>query len=75
MLPGTHYGSLAGVIASFILERPLCASCVARKASATEPEVLQAIDAMTRLVKLKIGSWERCRSCALIGYTYSLTRV
>ena len=72
-MPYSKDCSAGGAIASLILERPLCVSCLARKASATEPEVLQAIERLSGALKLKTESWDRCRGCSLVGYTYSLT--
>jgi hypothetical protein len=62
------------VIADLIFERPLCLSCVARKAEIPSADVLETLLERLRHVLTVQSVHERCRSCGLITTVISVTR-
>jgi hypothetical protein len=67
--------TLTGLIISIIVERPLCLSCIATKASARQLEALRCIERIQATLRVVMEPGERCRACgSTIGPVYSLPR-
>ena len=60
------------LIASLILERPLCVPCIAMKASISEIGVEAALARIAPIVRVRREFSERCRACANTGIVVSL---
>jgi hypothetical protein len=54
---------LVRLVASLIVERPLCVPCIAHKSAATELETLRAIERIALTVTVTSQEGERCRAC------------
>ena len=60
------------VVTSLILERPLCLSCIAAKATTTEDGAEDALTEIALVVQLRRHERERCRACGETGRAFSL---
>jgi hypothetical protein len=62
----------ADTVRSLILERPLCARCIAAKAATTEAEVDAVLTSLATGTRLRGRDHERCRSCGDVGRAFRL---
>lgn len=60
------------LIASLILDRPLCLACVAIKANLTLTTAADALTEIGKSLQLSAVPRSRCRNCGDIVMTYSI---
>ena len=60
------------IVTALILERPLCARCIAAKATSTEAEADAALTSIAMRLDLRRRDPERCRGCGEIGRAFWL---
>jgi hypothetical protein len=66
--------ALFTIVASLIVERPLCLACIAHKSGASQLDALRAIEQMGLTVSLNAQHGERCRACgSTVEPVYSLS--
>jgi hypothetical protein len=63
--------ALPTVVTALILDRPLCADCIAANSGSTTPDVEACIDRIRRIVLITVERWSRCTACGIVGVTYS----
>lgn len=67
--------TLATLVASIILEGPLCLTCIAKKLDAYELAALRAIERIQITLRVVTERGDRCRACgSTVGPVYSLAR-
>ena len=59
------------VIAALVLERPLCVSCIARRADEPSAAALEASLEQLRHVLQIFRAQDRCRACGFVTTVYS----
>ena len=64
----------ANIIASLILQRPMCIRCIATKASTSETVVEASIDGMATVMRLRREFSGRCLACGCIDTVVSFAR-
>ena len=64
----------AALITALILERPLCISCVATKATISESRVEASLAEIAPALRIRREFYGRCRACGEIGVVVSVVR-
>ena len=64
----------ASLVTGLIMERPLCLTCIATKAKATEADVHTAFASIRKVLDLRHVENSRCRACGTVGTVYRINR-
>ena len=67
--------STAALITLLIVERPMCADCIAARAHTTPQAVESYLTEIGKTVDVERGTNERCHTCGTVGRTYALSRI
>lgn len=65
----------AAMIATLIVDRPLCVECIGTRVSLPGLEVERALDRLRAVVYTFHEDSERCRGCGMVGKVFSLSQV
>ena len=63
----------AALLTTLILERPLCAECIASKGGFTALDIEQGFNSVRGVLKL-VETLDRCRACGELREVFSLAR-
>lgn len=63
----------AALLTALILERPLCAECIASKSGLTASRIDQGFSSIRRALLL-VEALDRCRACGELREVFSLAR-
>ena len=63
----------AALLTALILERPLCAECIAVKGGLTAAEIEHGFNAVRRVLNL-VETLDRCRACGELREVFALAR-
>jgi hypothetical protein len=62
----------AAMVTALIMDRPLCLSCVALRASMDEVDAQAVLDKIEHVLTLRRVSPGRCRACGLMQMVFSV---
>jgi hypothetical protein len=65
----------AALIATLIVDRPLCLPCVAGRAQIPELEAKGYLDRLRAHLTIYREGNDRCRACGIVGKVHSLSRL